>query len=81
MQQPRVLVAIVDYHENPHFCMQMLHAAMFQVSRGACILLGVLTVTENQETQRLLDEIQQQPSVFVLCGPANVITNFATASS
>ena len=31
----------------------------------------VLAVTESQETQWLLDEIQQQPSVFVLSGRAN----------
>ena len=53
---------------------------MFQVSRGAYTLLQVLAVTESQETQWLLDEIQQQPSVFVLSGPATVITNVATAS-
>ena len=61
--------------------MQILHVAMFQVSRGAYILLRVLAVTENQETQWLLDEIQRQPSVFVLSGPATVITNIATASA
>ena len=61
--------------------MQILHAAMFQVSRGANILLRVLAVTESQETQWLLDEIQRQPSVFVLSGPATVITNIATASA
>ena len=38
-------------------------------------------VTESQETQWLLGEIQQQPSVFVLSGPATVITNVATASA
>ena len=36
---------------------------------------------ESQETQGLLDESQQQPSVFVLSGPATVITNVATASA
>ena len=41
----------------------------------------MLAVTENQETQRLLDGIQRQPSVFVLSGPATVITNIATASA
>ena len=35
----------------------------------------------SQETQGLQDEIQQQPSVFVLSGPATVITNVATASA
>ena len=60
--------------------MQILHAAMFQVFRGACIPLRVLAVTESQETQWLLDEIQQQPTVLVLSGPATVITNVATAS-
>ena len=62
-QHPPVLVATVDYQEKPHLCMQILHAAMFQVSRGAHILLRLLAVTENQETQWLLDEIQRQPSV------------------
>ena len=80
-QHPRVLVATVDYQEKPHLCMQILHAAMFQVSRGAYILLRLLAVTENQETQWLLDEIQRQPSVFVLSGPATVITSIATASA
>ena len=62
LQHPRVLVATVDYQENPHLCMQILHAAMFQVLRGAYRLLRVLAVTESQETPGLLDEIQQQPS-------------------
>ena len=62
-QHPRVLVATSDYQEKPHFCMQILHAAMFQVSRGAYIVLRLLAVTENQETQWLLDEIQRQPGV------------------
>ena len=80
LQHPRVLVATVGYQENPHLCLQMLHAAMFQAFRGAYTLLRVLAVTENQETQRLLDEIQHQPSVFVLSGPATEITKVATAS-
>ena len=37
LQHPRVLVATVDYQENPHLCMQVFHDAMFQVFRGACI--------------------------------------------
>ena len=41
----------------------------------------MLAVTESQEAQGLVDEIQQQPSVFVLRGPAIVITNVATASA
>ena len=61
--------------------MQTLHAAMFQVSRGAYILLRLLAVTENLETQWLLDEIQRKPSVCVLSGPATVITNIAAASA
>ena len=81
LQHPRVLVATVDCRENPHLCMQIFHAAMFQVIRGAYILLRVLAVTESQETQWPLDEIQQQPSVFVLSGPATVITNIATVSA
>ena len=35
----------------------------------------------SQETHGVLDEIQQQPSVFVQSGPATVITNVATASA
>ena len=50
LQHPRVLVATVDYQENPHLCMRILHAAMFQIFRGASILLRVLAVTESQET-------------------------------
>ena len=38
-------------------------------------------VTESEETQWLLGEIQQQQSVFVQSGPATVITNVATASA
>ena len=48
---------------------------MFQVFRGAFIPLRVLAATESQETQGLLDEIRQQPSVYVLSGPATVITS------
>ena len=80
-QHPRVLVATGNYKEKPHVCMQILHAAVFQVSRGAYILLRLLSVTDNQETQWLLDEIQRQPSVYVLSGPATVITNIAAANA
>ena len=73
-QHPRVLVATVRHQENPHLYQQQHHAAMFQVLR-------VLAVTESQETEGFLDEIQQQPSVFVLSGPATVITDVATASA
>ena len=41
--------ATVAYQENPHLCLQILHAARFQVFRGAYILLRVLAVTESQE--------------------------------
>ena len=61
--------------------MQTLHAAVFQVSRCAYILLRLLSVTENQEIQWLLDEIQRQPSVYVLSGLATVITSIAAASA
>ena len=40
----------------------------------------VLSTSENQEAQELLDEIQQQPGVFVLSGPAVAISNVVTAS-
>ena len=43
-------------------------------------MLRVLAVTESQEAQGLLEVIRRQPSVFVLSGPAIVITNVATAS-
>ena len=74
------------YEEEPSynihvFWWQLLITKKIQVLRGACILLRVLAVTGSQETQWLLDEIQQQPSVFVLSGPATVITNIATASA
>ena len=59
---------------------QTLHAARFQVFRGAHILLRVLADTKCQEAQGLLDEIRRQSSVSVLSGPAIVITNVATAS-
>ena len=52
---------------------------MLQVLRGVYMLLRVLSIAENQEAQELLDEIQQQPGVFVLSGPAVAITN-VTAS-
>ena len=67
--------------EKAHLCMQTLRAAMFQVSRGAYVLLRLLAVTENQETQWLLDEIQRKPSVYVLSCPATAITNIAAASA
>ena len=44
-------------------------------------MLRVSAVTESQEAQGLLEEIRRQPSVFVLSGPAIVITNVATASA
>ena len=63
-----------------HICLQILHAARFQVFRGAYILLRVLAVTKSQEAQGLLEEIRRQSSVFVFNAPATVITNIATAS-
>ena len=47
-QHPRVLLATVGYQEKSHICMQTLRAAVFQVSRGAYILLRLLSVTDNQ---------------------------------
>ena len=72
---PRVLVATLGFQENPHSCLQILHAAMFQVLRRAYMLLRVMSTTEE-----LLDAIQQQPGVFVLSGPAVAITNVVAAS-
>ena len=48
LQHPRVLVATVAYQENPHLCLQILHAARFQVFRGAYILLRVLADTKRR---------------------------------
>ena len=80
LQHPRVLVATVAYQENPPLCLQILHAARFQVLRGVYILLRVLADTRSQEAQGLPEEIRRQSGVFVLSGPATVITNVATAS-
>ena len=41
MRHLRVLVATVAYQENPYLCLQILHAARFQVFRGAYIALRV----------------------------------------
>ena len=79
LQHLRVLVATVAYQENPHLCLQILHAAKFQVFRGAYTHLRVLADTKSQEAQGLLDEIRRQSSVSFLSGPAIVITNVATA--
>ena len=79
-QHPRVLVATLCFQEHPHRSLQILHAAIFQVIRSAYMLLCVLSTTVNQEAQELLDEIQQQPGVFVLSGPAVAITNVGTAN-
>ena len=50
LQHPCVLVATVAHQENPHLCLQILHAAKFQVFRGAYILLRVLADTESRGT-------------------------------
>ena len=50
---------LLENQENQNFCLQILHAAMFQVLRGAYILLRVLVVTESQKAQGLLDEIRE----------------------
>ena len=74
--QPRVLVATLACQENPLLCLQILHAARFQVFRGTYILLRVLGDTKSQEAQGVLEEIRRHSSV----SPAIVITNVATAS-
>ena len=74
LQHLRVLVATVAYQEKPHLCLQILHAARFQVFRGAYILLRVLAVAESQEAQGRLEEVRRQSGVFVQSGPATVIT-------
>ena len=73
-------MATAAYQENPHLCLQILHAARFQVFRGAYILLRVLADTKSQEAQGIHEEIRRQSCVFVLSGSATVITNVATAS-
>ena len=45
LQHPRVI-------ENPHLCPRIFHAAMFQVFRGAYILLRVLAVTRRVRRHR-----------------------------
>ena len=47
LQHPRTLIPTINYPENPHRCLQILHAAMFQVLRGAYTLLRVLPGTES----------------------------------
>ena len=66
LQHSRVLVATVAYQENPHLCLQILHAAKFQVFRGAYMLLRVLADTKSREAQGLFEEIRRQSSVSVL---------------
>ena len=80
LHHTRVLMAAVAYQENPHLCLQILHAARVQVFRGAYILLRVLADTKSQEAQGLLEEIRRQSNVSFLSGPAIVITNVVTAS-
>ena len=75
----RVLVATVASQENPHHCLQVLHAASFQVFRGAYILLRVLVDTKSKEVPGLVEETRRQPSVPIMSGPAIVITNISTA--
>ena len=71
---------LITKKSHPSACRySMLPCSRF--SRGAYILLRLLAVTENRETHWLLDEIQRQPSVFVLSGPATVITDIAAASA
>ena len=80
LQHTRVLVATVAYQDNPHLCLQILHATRSQIFRGANILLRVLADTKSQEAQELLKEIRRQSSVSVLSGHAIVIACVATAS-
>ena len=68
------------YQENPHLCLQILHAAKFQVFRGAYILLRGTRYEESRGHRDFFEEIRRQSSVFVLSGLATVITNVATAS-
>ena len=58
-----------------------IHAFWWHVPSLSRCILRVLAVTESQEAQELLDEIQQQLIVFVLSGSAIVITTVATVSA
>ena len=69
-----------NIRKNPPLCLQIHHAARFQVLLSVYILLRVLADTKSQEAQELLAEIRRQSGVFVLSAPATVITNVATAS-
>ena len=76
----RVLVATLCFQDNPLTSSQILHAAMYKILRGASVLLRALSTTEDREARELLVEIQQQPEVLVLRGPAIAITDVGTAS-
>ena len=67
--------------KNPHLCLQILHDAVFQVFRGHTYYSRCWLSRTVRRHKGILDEIQQQPSVFVLSGPATVISNVATASA
>ena len=79
-QHSRVLVATLRFQVNPLTSSQILHAAMYKILRGASVLLRALSTTEDREARELLVEIQQQPEVLVLRGPAIAITDVGTAS-
>ena len=59
---------------------QILHAAMYQILRGAAILLRLLSTPEDLESRKLPVEIKQQPGVIDLSGPAVASTNVGTAT-
>ena len=59
---------------------QILHAAMYQILRGAAILLGLLSTPEDLESRKLPVEIKQQRGVIDLSGPAVASTNVGTAT-
>ena len=78
LQHPRVRVATVDYQENPHLCMQILHAAMFQVFRGAYILLpSPGRHGESGGPSGFLTRSTSSRVCLSLSGFATVITNVA----
>ena len=54
---------------------------MFQVLRGAYMLLRVLSTTEDQEAQGLLDEIQQQPDGTCPEWPAEFLADGCSTES
>ena len=71
---------LVCFQKKSLASFQILHAAMYQILRGAAILLRLLSTPEDLESRKLLVEIKQQPGVIDLSGPAVASTNVGTAT-